>query len=65
MKGVYKMDNFSQPKYEIHDAVWYKDHIARIEDSGVDANNKRLYLIQTANHYYYYVYEEDLEVYIG
>lgn len=52
-------------KFNIHDAVWYKDMIARIEDTAVDAQGKHIYLIQTSNHIYRYVYEEDLEQYIG
>lgn len=51
-------------KFIEHEAVWYNDQIARVEDRAVDINNKKVYLIQTTNHRYLYVYEEDLERYI-
>ena len=52
-------------KFQIHDAVWYQEQIARVEDTAADADGRNIYLIQTANHRYFYAYEEDLEVYIG
>lgn len=52
-------------KFIEHEAVWYNDQIARVEDRAIDINNKKVYLIQTTNHRYLYVYEEDLERYIG
>lgn len=51
-------------KFTEHEAVWYNDQIARVEDRAVDVHNKKVYLIQTTNHCYLYVYEEDLERYI-
>lgn len=52
-------------KFIEHEAVWCEGEIARIEDMAVDANGRHIYLIQTASHRYKYVYEENLEVYIG
>jgi hypothetical protein len=56
------MENF---KFQIHEAVWYGDRIARIEDTAIDAKNRKMYLIQTANHFYFYAYEDELQEYIG
>ena len=56
------MANF---KYIIHEAVWYKDKVARIEDTATDAQGRNVYLIQTSNHYYFYVFEGELKQYIG
>ena len=52
-------------KFEIKDAVWYGEHIGRVEDIGVDAQGRLLYLVQLSNHRCHWVYEENLEVYIG
>ena len=52
-------------KFEIHDAVWYGDRIGRIEDRAIDGKGEEIYLVQLSNHHYHWVYEKDLEVYIG
>ena len=52
-------------KFDIHDAIIYNDMIGRVEDRGLDSENKEVYLIQLANHHYHWVYGKDLEVYIG
>ena len=55
-----------EPKFIIHDAVWFNDQVARIEDIvGVSQDDEIMYMIQTSNHRYHYVCEKDLEVYIG
>lgn len=57
--------NENEFRFDIHDAVWYNDEIARVEDKAVDVKGQNIYLIQTASHRYHYVYEEDLQIYIG
>lgn len=52
-------------KFREHEAVVWNGQMARIEDTAVDVTGRNIYLIQTAQHRYHYVYEEDLEVYIG
>lgn len=52
-------------KFSIHDAVWYKDMIARVEDTAVASDGRNIYLIQTAKHRYFYAYEDELQEYIG
>lgn len=51
-------------KYSIHDAVWYGEQIARIEDTAVAPDGRNIYLIQTAKHRYFYAYEDELQEYI-
>lgn len=57
--------NENNYKFIIHEAVWYKNQIARVEDTAVTADGKNIYLVQTANHRYFYAYEEELERYVG
>lgn len=59
--------NFMETDYKFteHEAVIWNDQIARVEDRVVDINNKNICLIQTPSHRYHYVYEENLERYIG
>ena len=52
-------------KFEIHDAVWFGDRIGRVEDHAVDKDDKEIYLIQLSNHRYMWIYEKDLQEYIG
>ena len=52
-------------KYIIHEAVWYGEQIARIEDAAVAPDGRNIYLIQTAKHRYFYAYEDELQEYIG
>lgn len=52
-------------KFEIHDAVWYKDFIGRIEDRAINIENQEVYLVQLTNHHYHWVPVGNLEVYIG
>ena len=55
-------------KFGIHDAVWYKGQVARVEEASIFADPsgvRNIYLVQTSNHFYFYAYEEDLEAYIG
>lgn len=59
------MKEFSDFKFIIHEAVWYKDNIARIEKQEITKDNDKVYLIQTSNHHYLYVKENELERYIG
>ena len=55
-----------KPKFIIHDAVWFNDQVARVEDIvGVSSDDEIMYMIQTSSHRYHYVREKDLEVYIG
>ena len=52
-------------KFDIHTAVMYEGKIARVEDRAVKENGNEVYLIQTANHRYYWVDETELEEYVG
>ena len=52
-------------KFVEHEAVVWNGQIARVEDTAVDATGRNIYLIQTTSHRYHWVYEKDLEVYIG
>ena len=52
-------------KFEIHDAVWYRDYIGRIEDHAIDIKGKEVYLIQLTNHRYLWVEVNELQEYIG
>lgn len=52
-------------KFIEHEAVWFGDQIARVEDRAVDINGRNVYLIQTTNHICRWVEEKDLGVYIG
>ena len=59
------MENNIDFKFAIHDAVWYGEQIARVEETAVVADGRHIYLIQTANHRYFYAYEDELQEYIG
>jgi hypothetical protein len=52
-------------KFTIHEAVWYKDRVARVEDTAVAQDGRNIYLVQTTNHFYCYAYEDELQEYIG
>ena len=52
-------------KFKVEDAVVWEGKMAKVEECHFDGAGKNVYLIQTANHLYHYVYEENLEVYIG
>ena len=59
------MENSIKFKYAINDAVWWGDRIARVEDTAIDGNGEKVYLIQLSNLHYIYAYEHELEVYLG
>ncbi len=61
------MGQIKPPDYKFieHEAVVWNDQMARVEDRAIDVTGRNVYLIQTASHRYHYVYEEDLERYIG
>ena len=59
------MEKTTNFKFIIHEAVWYNDQIARIEDTATVADGRHIYLIQTTNHRYFYAYEDELQEYIG
>ena len=59
------MEEKREFKFIIHEAVWYKDKVARIEDTAVAPDRRNIYLIQTSNHLYLYAYEDELQEYIG
>ena len=65
MKGNKNMEEKVEFKFIIHEAVWYKDKVARIEDTAVAPDGRNIYLIQTSNHLYIYAYEDELQEYIG
>ena len=52
-------------KFIEHEAVMYEGSIARIEDRAMWHDGRNIYLIQTPNHMFKYVFEENLERYIG
>ena len=51
--------------YDIHDAVWYNDLVARVEDRAVGPDDSNMYLILLSNHRYHWVSENHLQRYIG
>ena len=59
------MCNISTARYAIHDAVWYKDTVGRIEEVSKWHDGRIIYLIQLSTHRYFYAFEEDLQDYIG
>ena len=65
MKGNKNMEEKREFKLIVHEAVWYKDKVARIEDTAVAPDGRNIYLIQTSNHLYIYTYEDELQEYIG
>ena len=59
------MEEKREFKFKIHEAVWYKDNVARVEDTAFVPDGRNIYLVQTANHFYFYAYEDELQEYIG
>lgn len=54
-----------EPKFIFHQAVVYNDIIARVEEINLWHDGRTIYLIQTCDHKYKYIFEEDLQDYIG